>query len=147
METADAEVPVEELTVALEQMVRHMRQYAVSGGLSSSASATLSRLGEEGPRRLTELARAEGASQPNMTQLVTRLERAGLVRRSADVRDGRGVLVEITDTGRDMVRRRRAERTEALRHLVAALTEPEQRAVRIALPALARAIQDRASGT
>jgi len=144
METAGAEVSPEDLIIAVEQMVRYVRQSATTGGLSTAASSALSRLGRDGPHRLTDLARAENASQPNMTQLVTRLERAGLVRRSADTRDGRGVLVEATDTGMDMFRQRRAERTEALRELVAELTEAEQRAVRIALPALARAIQDRA---
>ena len=139
------EVSTEDLTVALEQLVRYLRTSSANGGLSLTAAATLSRLSKEGPHRLTDLARAEGGSQPNMTQLVTRLERAGLVRRSADSRDGRGVLVEITEAGRDLVRLRRARRAETLRRLVDELTEPEREAVRIALPALARVIQDRAA--
>ncbi|MER5794688.1 MarR family transcriptional regulator [Streptomyces sp. NPDC001980] len=129
--------------VAVEQLVRHVRHSATTGGLSTAASATLARLGREGPLRLTELARAEGVSQPGMTQLVGRLERAGLVARNADGTDGRGVLVEITATGLDVSRQRRAERTRALQELVEELTEAEQRAVRIALPALARAIEER----
>ncbi|MFD8814261.1 MarR family winged helix-turn-helix transcriptional regulator [Streptomyces sp. NPDC059627] len=133
----------EQLMIAVEQLVRHVRQSATAGGLSTAASATLARLGREGPLRLTELARAEGVSQPGMTQLVGRLERAGLVARSADSTDGRGVRVEITPTGLDVFRQRRAERAHALHELIEELTEPEQRAVRLALPALARAIEDR----
>ena len=133
----------EELIVAVERMVRYVRRSATAGGLSTAASQTLARLGREGPQRLTELARAEGASQPNMTQLVTRMERAGLVRRTADRSDGRGVLVEATDAGLALFRERRAERAEALQLLVDELSEPEQRAVRTALPALARAIEHR----
>ncbi|MFI2642300.1 MarR family winged helix-turn-helix transcriptional regulator [Streptomyces sp. NPDC018610] len=141
---AGASTP-EELMTAVEQLVRHVRHSATAGGLSTAASSALARLGREGPQRLTELARAEGVSQPGMTQLVTRLERAGLVRRTADHSDGRGVLVRVTDTGLEVFHRRRAERAEALGRLVDELTEPERLAVRTALPALARAVQDRRS--
>ncbi|MER5918095.1 MarR family transcriptional regulator, partial [Streptomyces sp. NPDC001982] len=57
----------EELVVALEQLVRYVRQVSTAGGLSMAASSVLGRLGREGPQRLTELARAEGVSQPGMT--------------------------------------------------------------------------------
>ncbi|MER7675901.1 MarR family transcriptional regulator [Streptomyces sp. NPDC096934] len=144
METG-APAPAEDLMTAVERLVRYVRRSAVTGGLSTAASSALSRLGREGPQRLTELARAENVSQPNMTQLVTRMERAGLVRRVADHSDGRGVLVEATDEGLEVFRRRRAERAEALRRLIEDLSEPEQRAVRVALPALARVIDDRHS--
>ncbi|MFF4759225.1 MarR family winged helix-turn-helix transcriptional regulator [Streptomyces sp. NPDC001292] len=143
MDPAGPEVSPEDLMIAVEQMVRYVRRSATAGGLSTAASSALSRLGREGPHRLTELARAESVSQPNMTQLVTRLERAGLVRRSADHSDGRGVLVEATDAGLDLFQRRRAERARALQQLVEELPEAEQRAVRVALPALARVIEDR----
>ncbi|MEV7034487.1 MarR family transcriptional regulator [Streptomyces sp. NPDC093272] len=133
----------EQLMIAVEQLVRHVRHSATAGGLSTAASSALARLGREGPLRLTELARAEGVSQPGMTQLVGRLERAGLVARGADRTDGRGVLVEITPTGLAVFRQRRAERADALRELIEELTESEQRAVRLALPALARAIEER----
>ncbi|MFD5121937.1 MarR family winged helix-turn-helix transcriptional regulator [Streptomyces sp. NPDC058385] len=139
----DTDALAEGLMIAVEQMVRYVRHSAVAGGLSTAASSAIGRLGREGPCRLSELARAEGVSQPNMTQLVTRMERAGLVRRVADDNDGRAVLVEATDSGLDVFRRRRAERAQALDLLIGELTEPEQQAVRIALPALARAIQDR----
>ncbi|MEU9478913.1 MarR family transcriptional regulator [Streptomyces sp. NPDC048191] len=145
METAGPDASAEDLIIAVEQLVRYVRRSATAGGLSTAASSALARLGREGPHRLTDLARAEGVSQPNMTQLVTRLQRAGLVRRTADSRDGRGVLVEVTGTGMEVFRRRRAERAEALGELVDELTEPERHAVRLALPALARAIEDRAA--
>ncbi|MFF3469302.1 MarR family transcriptional regulator [Streptomyces sp. NPDC002619] len=112
-----------------------------AGGLSMAASSVLGRIGREGPQRVTELARAEGVSQPGMTQLVTRMEHDGLVRRIASTDDRRGVLVEATDAGVDLVRQRRAERTGALRELMDRLDPQEQSAVLIAFPALARLIQ------
>lgn len=76
-----------------------------------------------------------------MTQLVTRMERDGLVRRIASTDDRRGVLVEATDAGAEVVRARRAERAQALRKLMDRLDPQEESAVVIALPALARLVQ------
>ncbi|MER6324526.1 MarR family winged helix-turn-helix transcriptional regulator [Streptomyces coelicoflavus] len=133
----------DELIIAVEQMIRYVRQSARTGGLSTAAASTLARLSREGPQRLTELARAEGVSQPNMTQLVTRLERAGLARRTADASDGRGVLVAVTPAGLEILARRRAERSVALRQLMEDMTGPEQQATTTALLALARVIDNR----
>ncbi|MFF4474657.1 MarR family winged helix-turn-helix transcriptional regulator [Streptomyces sp. NPDC001599] len=133
----------DDLIIAVEQMIRYVRQSARTGGLSTAASSTLARLSREGPQRLTELARAEGVSQPNMTQLVTRLERAGLARRTADASDGRGVLVAVTSAGIEVLDRRRAERARALRRLMEDMTGPERQATTTALLALARVIHHR----
>jgi len=45
----------------------------------------------------------------SVTNTVSRLERAGLVRRRRNPRDGRGVLAEITDLGRERVREATAD--------------------------------------
>src|SRR3954471_19441953 len=64
--------------------------------LSASAAFVLNRVCREGPIRLTTLAAREGVTQPSMTQLIQRLERAGLATRLADPDDGRATLVGIT---------------------------------------------------
>lgn len=122
----------------LEQVVRVVRRLATTGDLSLPAAAALSRAVHDGPQRLTDLAAAEGLSQPGMTQLVSRLEREGLVRRTPSPDDGRVVLVEATAAGRDVVRQRRAERGRALRRLLDQLDPADRDAVRAALPALSR---------
>jgi len=131
----------EELMLAVEDTVRFVRQGTTAGGLSRASSSLLNRLHREGPQRLTELARAENVSQPNMTQVVSRMEKAGLVRRVPDRSDGRGVLVELTDAGRRTAEQRRTERALALQQLLEALSDAESEAVRTALPALARAVR------
>jgi len=127
-----------DLALVLERMVRLVRQLATAGDLGSSAAAVLSRLAREGPQRLTDLAAVEGLSQPGMTQLVSRLERDGLVRRTPSPADGRVVLVEVTGDGADLVARRRGERAVALTALLARLDPADRDAVRRALPALGR---------
>jgi DNA-binding MarR family transcriptional regulator len=135
--------PGADLAAVLEQLVRLTRQLATAGGLSSASASALARLSRDGPQRLTELANAEGVSQPGMTQLVTRLERDGLVRRTASTDDRRGVLVEMTDAGLALVNRRRAERAEAVSELLARLDRQDQAAITNALPALARLVEAR----
>jgi DNA-binding MarR family transcriptional regulator len=132
-----------ELPVVLEQITRLVRQLATAGELSLTAAMVLARLARDGPQRLTELAIGEDLSQPGMTQLVTRLERDGLVRRTASTDDRRGVLVGITDDGRELVERRRAERAAALQELLGRLDRPDQEVIANALPALARLVEAR----
>jgi DNA-binding MarR family transcriptional regulator len=110
--------------------------------LSASAMFAINRLCREGPLRLTTLAAKEGISQPSMTQLITRLERQGLVARIADPEDGRATLVDITEHGQDAVDERRRSRRERLTELMDTLTPEEQNALqlsaRVALPILRR---------
>jgi DNA-binding MarR family transcriptional regulator len=106
-----------------------------SGSLSMTAATTLARLERTGPQRLTDLAAREGVTQPAMTQLITRLEEAGLARREASPDDGRVVLVAITETGRETLASRRTVRGERLGAVLAGLS-PEHRAMlAAALPA------------
>jgi DNA-binding MarR family transcriptional regulator len=105
-------------------------------GLSLTTAATLSTLEHSGPIRLTALAGSEGITQPAMTQLVGRLEDAGLAVRRADPDDGRVVNVEITDAGRELVAERRAARAQRLSALLSRLSQADQDALAAALPAI-----------
>ncbi|NUR82729.1 MAG: MarR family transcriptional regulator [Nonomuraea sp.] len=132
-----------DLVVVLEQLVTLLRQVSVAGGLSTAASSALHRLGRDGPHRLTELANAQGVSQPGMTQLVARMEREGLVRRTASGDDRRAVLVEATRAGLDLVERRRTERADALQYLLDRLDPADRDAIAAALPALGHLVEAR----
>lgn len=127
-----------ELAHVLEQIVRVVRQLSTAGDLSLSAAATLARVSTNGPQRLTALAGWKRQSQPGMTQLVTRLERDGLVRRTSSPLDRRVVLVEVTAAGRDLVARRRLQRAAALTTLIEQLEPDDRDAVQRALPVLNR---------
>src|SRR5712664_4478057 len=88
------------VAAGLERLFGLFRSLSPPDGLSLTAAATLATLERSGPRRLTALAAREGVTQPAMTQLVARLQDAGLVRREADPTDGRVVQVRLTDQGR-----------------------------------------------
>lgn len=120
----------------LELVLRLMRRVTTAGDVSMPAAAVIARLVTNGPHRLSDLASAEGVSQPNMTQLVGRLERDGLVERGSDPTDGRAVVVSATRAGLRVVELRRAERADAIARLVETLAPADQAALRAAMPAL-----------
>ncbi|MGI5214611.1 MarR family winged helix-turn-helix transcriptional regulator [Plantactinospora sp. CA-290183] len=132
-------------TVAsFDRLLRLLRRLTTPEGLSLTAASTLYRLDELGPHRLSELATAEGVTQPGMTQLVSRLERDGLAERQRDPADGRVVLVAITRAGRDLVRDRRQARAEMLSRLLAGLPTGERAAIVTSLEVLDRLAREAA---
>src|SRR5689334_12947331 len=70
-------------------------------GLSLAKLAVLHFLAEaEEPLPLSDLAARQHCVRSNITQLMDRLEKDGLVRRRADPDDRRSVLAELTPAGR-----------------------------------------------
>jgi DNA-binding MarR family transcriptional regulator len=124
--------------LTFERLFALLRRLNPADGLSLTAISTLHTLEQYGPHRLSDLAAAERVTQPGMTQLVSRLERAGLARRRPDPADGRVVLVGVTGAGRDLLRRRREIRSARLVELIEALPFEDRTAVLAALPALDR---------
>jgi DNA-binding MarR family transcriptional regulator len=129
------------VTVTFERLFELLRRLTADS-TSLTAASTLRRLDQFGDHRLSDLAIAEGVTQPAMTQLVSRLERGGLVARAGDRTDGRVVVVCVTDAGRELVRRRRQVRTARLAELLTDLSPADRAAIIAALPAL-----DRLSGS
>jgi DNA-binding MarR family transcriptional regulator len=107
-------------------------------GLSRTAAATLGRLRDSGSARLTELAVAEGVSQPSMSSLVARLADQGLVRRDGDPRDARVVRLSLTPAGEQLVAQRRADRADRADRALGSLSLTDAGRITDALPALTR---------
>ena len=135
---ADPGVEAARLATSVETLFEVLRRLNPRDGLSLTAASTLRRLERTGARRLTDLAAAEGVTQPAMTQLVSRLEREGLVSRGGDPADGRVVVVSVTAAGRAAVRKRRAARIRALSGVLKELPPAERAALAAAAPALDR---------
>jgi DNA-binding MarR family transcriptional regulator len=126
------------IAVGFARLYEGLRRLSPRDGLSLTAASTLRRLDSSGPQRLCDLHAPEGVTQPGMTQLVTRLEKDGLARRSSDPADGRVVVVSITEAGRAAVEHRHAVHAEALAERLRALSPPDREAILAALPAMAR---------
>jgi DNA-binding MarR family transcriptional regulator len=95
-----------------------MREYDVLYTLSK----------HDGPMRLYELGRGVLLSQPALSRLVERLVDRGLVERTADPADGRGVRLALTAAGRERQRRVGGRHAvDVARAVTAALTDEEMR--------------------
>jgi len=128
-----------ELAAQLDDVVIELRRLTLDRqALSLTAAATLTTLRRSGPCRLTDLAVAEGVSQPSMTALVARLADAGLVERAADPADGRVVLSTLTPAGAELLDRRREARADRLAGPLQDLSDDDVATITAALPALAR---------
>lgn len=104
--------------------------------MSLTSAATLATLDKTGPRRITDLAVAEGVTQPAVTVLVRVMEESGLVERKGDPSDKRVTLVCLTKAGASYVRARRQAGVDAYARLIDQLTGDEVEALTAALPAL-----------
>jgi DNA-binding MarR family transcriptional regulator len=124
------------VAAGLERLIGLFRSLSPASGLSLTSTATLATLERSGSSRLTWLAVREGVTQPAMTQVIARLEDAGLVDRAADPADGRVVQVRITADGKAMLAGRRAVRAERVTRLLDRLSPDERAALAAALPAM-----------
>ena len=129
----------EALVADLEDLVLQLSSLTTRReGFSRTAAATLTRLANSGPTRLTELAIAEEVSQPSMSGLAARLVDQGLVNRGSDPQDARVVLLSLTPAGKDVVAQRRVARTRRLAAALSGLTEDDVTRIGAAVPALNR---------
>jgi DNA-binding MarR family transcriptional regulator len=97
----------DEIVAALRRIIRavdlHSRHLVHEVGLTWPQLATLRAAERLGDCSIGALARAVHLSQPTLTGIVQRLERAGYVRRSPHKQDGRSVTITITPTGRNLL--------------------------------------------
>jgi DNA-binding MarR family transcriptional regulator len=113
-----------ELQLVLGRLVRRLR---AENTVPLRHATVLSRLEREGPLGTSDLAQRERMRPQSMAETIKELENDGLVHREADPSDGRRMLIALTATGRELVRRERARREEWLATAIAReLTAREQ---------------------
>lgn len=95
-----------------------------SGGEFFALSFLLARGGNSSP---SELSRGMEVSTARIAALLKHLEKKGLVRRNSDPRDERRVIVALTEEGRGIISRRRAEAVDRVAAALRALGEEDAR--------------------
>jgi DNA-binding MarR family transcriptional regulator len=129
-----------DLRIVLGQLMRRLR---VEHRFSLSQGAVLGRLDREGTRSIGDLAIAERVRPQSMTQTISDLEAEGLIARRADPADGRRILVELTEQGRETLAADRRQREGWLALAIDEdLSAQEQRVLTQALPLLRRLAED-----
>jgi DNA-binding MarR family transcriptional regulator len=93
-----------------------------------------------GPLRIGELAAMLGIDNSTITPQAQRLERAGLITREPDPKDGRVAVLAITDEGRQLLERLHRSRRELLLEKLRDWTPSDRAAVAAALSRLASSL-------
>lgn len=141
MDPKTTDLNVAEFTLVIEDLTRILIRLPSIQKLSFTTLSVLHTLSRNSPMRLTELTATEQVTQSAITQLVTRLERDGLVERRPDPNDGRVVQVHITALGSNVIDSRRLDRIAKLSKFIEGLTPEEKQAIAAALPALWRLVE------
>jgi len=102
------------LRVSIGLLLRRLRQVQVEGELTLPESSALTRLDRGGPTTPSELAKLEQISPQSMGATLAALEARGLVGRRPDPRDGRRVVLSVTEAGRAVLLDKRNARAEQL---------------------------------
>ena len=115
--------------------------------LTPSQAAVLTLLLDNRPWRISDLASAEGVRPPSMTELVSRMQRLGWLRKTDTAHDRRGVQVTITDEGRALVQAMMRRQVDIIAQRLATLPSEERAAIEHALPALDHLFNEREGGS
>ena len=107
------------LQLSISLLVRRLRQSAGSDELTMPEQSTLARLERGGPASASDLARAEQVTPQAVGPLVAGLEERGLVMRCPDPKDGRRVLLSVTESGLEALRDKRSARVERMANVLA----------------------------
>jgi DNA-binding MarR family transcriptional regulator len=113
-----------ELRIVLGRMLRRLR--FPDRALTPTQAGVLGRLERDGTQSIGALAAAERVRPQSMSQTVVEMEAEDLVTRSADENDGRRTLIAMTDNGREVLRRDRAQRDGWLAGAIAELSAEDQ---------------------
>lgn len=97
---------------------------------------------EHGPLRLSELARREAVTAPTMSRVLTALDEQGLVIRTTDPTDARGVRIVLSAEGAVALNEVRSHRNALVARRLARLDADQRRTLAVAMPALEALLVD-----
>jgi DNA-binding MarR family transcriptional regulator len=146
METDDVETGEQtELAARLRLVVGRLHRRIRIDGRESIPPLQLSALvtvEQHGPLRLSELARREAVTAPTMSRVLAALDEQGLVIRTPDPHDARGVRIVLSEEGAARIAEVRSHRTALVARRLARLDEEERQRIADALPALEALLVD-----
>jgi DNA-binding MarR family transcriptional regulator len=139
MEIDDA---ASEIRRANARLTRRLRTEAGHGAYSDAQISAFRVVFERGEITTSELARFENVRPQSMSATIAALEAAGVVGRRPDPRDGRAILLFVTDEGRRAVESMQAAKDDWLaRRMTERLTVAEQGVLRDAAAVIDRLLQ------
>lgn len=120
------------------RLTRQLRNMDLPHGMTPERLSALSVIDKRGPISVTALADTEMVRPATMSRMVSALVDDGLVKRSEDKTDGRGVLVSATAKGRRAQQRAQQQRLHHFAQALSALSPEQLAAMRSLASALER---------
>jgi DNA-binding MarR family transcriptional regulator len=117
---------VEEMAQELMRRLDLLGGSKVQEDISYGQYKVISVINNHGPISVGNLGRMVGSAQSTTSEMVARLTKAGLVNKVRGPYDGRVVMVELTDQGRQLMRRRRKRVREGYQTLFEKLAPDER---------------------
>ncbi|MFO8072020.1 MAG: MarR family transcriptional regulator [Polyangia bacterium] len=117
---------VEEIAQDLMRRLDLLSGSKVQEDISYGQYKVLSVIHNHGPISVGNLGRQVGSAQSTTSEMVARLTKSGLVNKVRGPYDGRVVMVELTDQGRQLMRRRRKRVRESYQSLFDKLSVSEK---------------------
>ena len=140
--SADPVAVANRLRPVLLQLNRQLRRELAPLGITGGQAALLHVIRTNPGIGVRELSRREGVSTAAMSTALTRLESAGMIRRTRAETDRRRVGLELTDEGLRVLKSARSRRTAWLAKRLGRLTPEERAAIDDVIDPLMRLLDD-----
>ena len=127
-----------QLRLTVLRLARRVRAERADDAMSDGRLSVLSLLANQGAQTLGSLAESERVTPPSMNRTINALVESGLVTRVADARDGRKVVIDLSDAGSRLVRETRRKRDAWFSSRLAKLSPEERATLEAASPILRR---------
>lgn len=127
----------------LRALMRHERSDVATGVLTLPQFWVLVALREKGPMTVGELSKWVGCGLSTGSEVVARLVRLGMVRRSRSRNDRRRVLVSLSARGREGVSHAFTEKRTRARNLFRSMPERDRQAFVDVMEKIVSSIQER----
>lgn len=121
--------PIEQIEELAQELMRKLDLLSgskVQEDISYGQYKVISVINNHGPISVGNLGRLVGSAQSTTSEMVARLTKAALVNKVRGPYDGRVVMVELTDQGRQLMRRRRKRVREGYQALFNKLASSER---------------------
>jgi DNA-binding MarR family transcriptional regulator len=120
------------------RLTRQLRTLELPQGMTPERLSALSVIERRGPISVTALAENEMVRPATMSRMVSALVEEGLVKRSDDKTDGRGVLLSTTPKGRRSYQRAQEQRLHHFAEVLDSLNDEQLASMRNLTSALER---------
>ena len=130
------------MDVFMHRSMSGWKQFAKSAGLSMPQFSILMQLHHRGAFGMSEVSERFEITAAAASQLVDKLVQNGFVQREEDPKDRRAKSLNLTDKGRELVRRGAQERYHWVDDLAGKLSAAERAKVSEALELMTKAVQE-----